>query len=49
SDNCPQEHQRDSTATGSQNYCPGGEHALEEKRHTLSFEVKNSSSAPRGS
>ncbi|MCI91079.1 hypothetical protein A2U01_0112373, partial [Trifolium medium] len=32
--------------TGFQNYCSGGEHALEEKPHTLSFEVQNSSSMP---
>ncbi|MCI47464.1 hypothetical protein A2U01_0068706, partial [Trifolium medium] len=28
------------TTTRSQNHCSGGEHALEEKRHTLSFEVE---------
>ncbi|MCI70574.1 hypothetical protein A2U01_0091837, partial [Trifolium medium] len=31
-----QEHQRDPTATGSQNYCSGGKLAREEKRLTLS-------------
>ncbi|MCI70944.1 hypothetical protein A2U01_0092207, partial [Trifolium medium] len=44
-----QEHQRDSTATWSQNYCSGGKPTLEEKHITLSFEVEKSSSTPRSS
>ncbi|MCI90620.1 hypothetical protein A2U01_0111914, partial [Trifolium medium] len=38
------EHQRDSSATGSQNHCFGGKPLI-----TLSVEVQNSSSTPKSS